>query len=220
MQIENKPLLTVFENRVFRTNFSELSQIQSIILLIHGYTGDENSMWLFGREALPNTLLISPRAPYPSALGGYSWVDEKSPHNIHLIFSHYVDAAKSLKNTLEHFFRNNEIKNFPITIVGFSQGAAMAYTLSILFPDWVKKVAALAGFIPEGFEPYFKPELIRNIEFYIAHGENDQTVPIEKAVAAQSVLEAAGASVKYCTDQSEHKLGASCFRGLGAFFKS
>ena len=220
MQTENKLLLTIFENKIFRTNISEIVQIDSILLLIHGYTGDENSMRIFGQEAPANTLFISPQAPYPSSLGGYSWVDEKEAHNSRQIFSRYIEAAATLKTTLDHFFIQNSIRNPLIAIAGFSQGAAMAYTLSILYPQWVRKVAALAGFIPEGYESYLKPELMQNIEYFIAHGEKDQTVTIEKAVAAYTVLNAAGARVKYCTDQSEHKLGASCFRGLGAFLKS
>lgn len=220
MQTENKSFITIFEKNYFRTNLSEISQVDSILLLIHGYTGDENSMWIFGREAPVNTLIISPRAPYPSSLGGYSWVDEKEPHIRHQTFSQYVEAATTLKTTLDHYFIENNIRNPLIAIAGFSQGAAMAYTLSILYPQCVRKVAALAGFIPEGCEAYLTPEMMQNTEYFIAHGENDQTVTIEKAVAAYTILNAAGARVKYCTDQSEHKLGASCFRGLGAFLKS
>jgi phospholipase/carboxylesterase len=220
MQTKNKPLLTIFKNTILRTNLSEMDQVESILLLIHGYTGDENSMWIFRREAPANALIVSPRAPYPSSLGGYSWVDEKKPLISQQIFSQYVEAATTLKTTLDQYFSQNDIQNPPIAIVGFSQGAAMAYTLSILYPQWVKKVAALAGFIPEGCDAYITPGLMDNIEYFIAHGENDQTVTIEKAVAAYTYLNTAGAKIKYCTDQSEHKLGASCFRGLGAFLKS
>ena len=220
MLTENKSLITIFGNKIFRTNFSEIDQVDSVLLLIHGYTGDENSMWLFGREAPTNTLIISPRAFYTSSLGGYSWIDEKEPQDSRQTFSQYVDAATSLKTTLDHFFSQNNIRNPQIAIAGFSQGAAMAYTLSILHTQWVNKVAALAGFIPEGCEAHIKPELMRNIEYYIAHGEKDRIVTIDKAIAAYTVLNASGARVKYCTDQSEHKLGASCFRGLGAFLKS
>ncbi len=220
MQTENKPLLTIFENKIFRTNISEIVQVDSILLLIHGYTGDENSMWLFGQEAPTNTLIISPRARHPSSMGGYSWISEETPHDIRQTFPQYMEAANSLKTTLDHFFLQNNIINPHISIAGFSQGAAMAYTLSILHPQWVRKVAALAGFIPEGCEAFIKPALIKDIEYFIAHGENDQIVTIERAIAAHATLSAAGADVKYCSDQSKHKLGASCFRGLGIFLKS
>ncbi len=42
--------------------------------------------------------------------------------------------------------KNMNIKQFDV--IGFSQGAVMAYALSFLFPERVNKVAALAGFVP------------------------------------------------------------------------
>jgi hypothetical protein len=45
------------------------------MLLIHGLTGDENSMWIFARNLSAEYWMIAPRAPHASqmAQGGYSW---------------------------------------------------------------------------------------------------------------------------------------------------
>jgi predicted esterase len=43
-------------------------------------------------------------------------------------------------------------------------------------------------------------------------------VPIALGRRAVEILELAGASVTYCEDEVGHKLSASCFRGLEAFF--
>src|SRR5512142_397965 len=43
------------------------------LLLIHGLTGDENSMWVFARNLSADYLMVAPRAPYATEPSGYSW---------------------------------------------------------------------------------------------------------------------------------------------------
>lgn len=44
-----------------------------VLLLLHGWTGDENVMWIFASRLPGNYLMISPRGLYKSPLGGYAW---------------------------------------------------------------------------------------------------------------------------------------------------
>src|SRR5512135_2470515 len=46
-----------------------------LLLLIHGLTGDENSMWVFARDLPASYWIVAPRAPYAAQMeqGGYSW---------------------------------------------------------------------------------------------------------------------------------------------------
>ena len=51
-----------------------------VIFLVHGWTGDENSMWVFAPRMPKDALLIAPRAPFTSRnaeFGGYSWVPQR-----------------------------------------------------------------------------------------------------------------------------------------------
>jgi predicted esterase len=54
---------------------------------------------------------------------------------------------------------------------------------------------------------------------FIAHGTDDDRVPVEKARLSAELLENAGAAVTYCEEQVGHKLSAKCFRGLEAFYQ-
>src|SRR5512143_3327901 len=47
-------------------------------LMLHGWTGDENSMWVFASRLPENCWLVAPRAPYLSPLGGFSWRNESN----------------------------------------------------------------------------------------------------------------------------------------------
>jgi hypothetical protein len=49
-----------------------------IQLMLHGWMGDENSMWVFSPRLLKNALLIAPRGLYKTEGIGYSWHTEIS----------------------------------------------------------------------------------------------------------------------------------------------
>ncbi len=55
---------------------------------------------------------------------------------------------------------------------------------------------------------------------FMAHGTQDELVPVARARQARQTLLEAGAKVTYCEDDVGHKLSASCFRGMGKFFEN
>ena len=44
-----------------------------LLVMIHGWTGDENSMWVFARRFSEQYWIIAPRAPHPADPQGFSW---------------------------------------------------------------------------------------------------------------------------------------------------
>jgi phospholipase/carboxylesterase len=117
-------------------------------------------------------------------------------------------------------------RNFPtadisrLRLVGFSQGAALGLEAALLHPDWMQSVACLSGFMPDGVSPLLVDRPLEGMPIFLAHGTQDDTVPISKARAAVGMLEKAGAQVHYCEDDVGHKLSLSCFKSLEMFFKN
>lgn len=110
------------------------------------------------------------------------------------------------------------IKQFDV--MGFSQGAVMAYALSFLFPERVNKVAALAGFVPNIWQSALKDRSLAGRSYFISNGTEDEVVPIHKAHQSIEWLKEKGAQVTYCEGHTGHKLSAGCFKGLGDYFRS
>jgi phospholipase/carboxylesterase len=102
--------------------------------------------------------------------------------------------------------------------MGFSQGAAMCSLLAVLYPERVRKVGILAGFVPSGLEELVSQRPLQGKPFFVAHGTKDQTVTIERARDSIEILEQAGAQVTYCEDDVGHKVSATCLRALKSFF--
>ncbi len=190
-----------------------------VILLIHGWTGDENSMWVFGTQMPSNALLIAPRAPNLSTHpkhGGYSWESDHSKDWSTLDdFRPSVAALDELLAGLSAQYAGDYSR---LGLVGFSQGAAMAYAYALLRPERVRRLAALAGFAPEESEAEAAKGLLSGLPVFIAHGTRDDQVPIERAHQARALMEQVGANVEYCESDVEHKLGVNCFKALKEFW--
>jgi predicted esterase len=47
------------------------SSTPRLLVMIHGLTGDENSMWVFARKFSTASYIIAPRAPHPANPQGF-----------------------------------------------------------------------------------------------------------------------------------------------------
>ncbi len=186
-----------------------------VFLLLHGWTGDENSMWIFSSRLPRQGLLIAPRGVYQAPSGGYGW--QRYQPGSSPVISDFIPAIDRLRNLLSQ-------RNFPgadfsrLNLVGFSQGAALAYSFLLYHPGQIQSVAGLSGFLPDGAGEMLSSRPIQQTPVFIAHGTQDQLAPITRARQAVEDLSRAGADVSYCEDEVGHKLSASCFRELEAFF--
>jgi predicted esterase len=170
----------------------------SPIVLLHGLTGDETVMWAF-LSALPRGRPVAaPRAPFASAGGGYSWVEGEAR-----TVEAYAEASSALVGLVE------ALGNIPPLLVGFSQGAAMAFAATALKDVVPIAVVALSGFLPRG-----DLTSLRGKPVFWAHGLRDDKVPVELARADARRLSEAGAHVEFCESDVGHKVGVECLRGL------
>jgi phospholipase/carboxylesterase len=189
-----------------------------VIFMVHGWTGDENSMWVFAQRMPKDALLIAPRAPYVSKhsdLAGYSWVEERASGFSTLeMFEPAVQAFGKLVEQLTAKYSEADFSSFDM--VGFSQGSAFSAAYAMRNPSRVGKLAMLAGFLPEQSGDALTA--LAGKPVFIAHGTKDETVPIERARNAREQLGQVGAKVQYCESEIGHKLGANCFSELAAFF--
>jgi phospholipase/carboxylesterase len=190
-----------------------------VIFLIHGWTGDERSMWVFAPRLPKEAMLIAPRAPFISRhpdFGGYSWVENRPESFSPLAaFEPALDSFSGLVDQLNQQLSGDFTR---FNLAGFSQGAEFSFALALRHPERVGRLASLAGFLPAESEEAIAAGGLKSKPIFIAHGTQDETVPIDMARDARQQLEAAGAQVSYCESDTGHKLGANCARELQAFF--
>jgi phospholipase/carboxylesterase len=193
-----------------------------ILLMLHGWTVDEDAMWIYASRLPANWLLISPLGIFDSPAGGYGWhkYNENSWPELD-DFKPVVDALHDLLS--RSCFPSDEIQNADLSqfrLVGFSQGAALAYSFAILYPEKVLSIAGLSGFLPENSGKYIRKGSLSGKRIFITHGSRDHLVDVERARESVNALKSAGAEVIYCEEDVGHKLSASCFRSMENFFKT
>ena len=217
MQTENKSYTLQEDGWKVRIQPPAEKSAARSMLLLHGWTGDETVMWIFTAKLPSNYWLFAPRGQVESGGGGYGWL----PHTGSLpMLDDFTRPARDLIDAFQQWSEDTGAPQSPVDVMGFSQGAAMAYALAAFYPDRIGRVIALAGFLPEVDALPGRYDALRGKHVYIAHGTRDETVPVERSQTAVRVLGEAGADITYCESDVGHKLSADCLRGLAEFMRS
>jgi len=209
--------LIQFEGWTARVRLAQKSPGR-LLLLLHGWTGDENSMWLFARDFPAGLPILAPRAPLADPRGGYTWRAVLPGTRSLPALDDFRPAVDGLLAFVDAWAPSAGVEPSTFDCMGFSQGAALAHVLAALHPGRVGRLAALAGFLPDGAEKVLGPGSLAGKPVYVAHGSRDEMVPVERARRAVETLEAAGAQVTYCEAETGHKVSPDCFRGLREFY--
>jgi phospholipase/carboxylesterase len=209
----NEPVFHIESGWTFRIQVPSSSNPKGFLIAIHGWTGNENSMAIFTRNLLSHYFILYPRAPFISTSGGYSWAREaKSVEQDYALFQ---AIGIELIERIQHIRAVFHVENLPISLMGFSQGAALAMTIS-LEPNFpTQKAALLAGFLPVSTPDRAYSHLPA---YLIAHGTHDDIVPLSHAHQLFEYLQKHNARVDFCETDTGHKLGTACVKKLENFF--
>jgi phospholipase/carboxylesterase len=217
MPVPSETELISFGNWTLRIR-PAASRPARLLLLLHGWTGDENSMWVFVAKFTRKYWVVAPRAPHVTKPSGFSWRMASPEHNERPEVEDLQTSAEEIIALVDQYAAANRIAAGRFNLIGFSQGAALANTLALMNPGRIERVAILAGFVPQGAEELVRGRPLDGKKFFVAHGSRDDMVRVEHAQLSVSLLEAAGAQVTFCEDDVGHKVGAGCLRALENFF--
>lgn len=196
----------------------ERKQNLPVYLLLHGWTGDESVMWVFANRLPDHYLMVAPRGLYPTPLGGYGWQPKLSSRWPD--YQTLLPPAEKLQALLDDLAGEDTFQQADFTqlhLMGFSQGAALAYTYALTYPGKVQSLVGLAGFMPGEVKSMVEKQPLNGVPAFVAHGNQDDTIPVARARQSVELLERAGARVTYCEDDVGHKLGSNCFRAMREF---
>lgn len=167
---------------------------QPLVIFLHGFGSDERD--LFGiKDALPSTwTYLSARAPMPVAPSGYRWFT-KTPGE-----GEYDGETADLQRSaalIQDFVGQATAKYHTrsdrVFLIGFSQGAIMAYEVALRDPQRVHGIAALSGSVLPVLKAELKPDpRLNELAIFIGHGTLDQALPYASATRANEVLRGLG----------------------------
>lgn len=213
MQTQTKTEIIEFNNWTIRVRPSAEANPR-LLVMIHGWTGDENSMWVFARRFPPEFWMIAPRAPHAAEPQGFSWRPPQPLNFGRPSLEMLLPSAEALIRLIDEYAASVKIEAQQFDVIGFSQGGAMVNVLGMAFPHRIRKMGVLAGFVPSGLDELIAQKPLAGKQVFVAHGTLDEMIPIDRARASMQLMEQAGASITYCEDEVGHKLSSNCLRAL------
>lgn len=183
------------------------------VIMLHGLTGDENSMWALESVVPPDAMLVTPRGPHPQQMGGYAW--NRAIQAWPPLLDEFERSTTRLNQLLEYLELQFGLDRQRLILMGFSNGAAMAFAAG-MSPNRgpLLGLVAMSGHLPAG-----RLEPLADLPIFWSHGTRDEFIPIEVARADVARLREIGAPVDYCEAEVGHKLGAGCRQELRSWFQ-
>ncbi|GLU45055.1 alpha/beta hydrolase [Allomuricauda sp. NBRC 101325] len=165
------------------------------LFMFHGYGSNEEDLFSFAPELPEELMVFSVKAPYSLEPFGHAWYainfdaeqgkwsdDEQAKESRDKI-AQFIDEAIAAYN----------LDTSNITLLGFSQGTILSYAVALSYPEKVKNVIALSGYINQKIlaEDYQTKDH-SHLNFYSSHGQVDQVIPLEWAQKAPEFLNEMG----------------------------
>ncbi|WP_461533730.1 alpha/beta hydrolase [Sinomicrobium sp.] len=155
-----------------------------VLFMFHGYGSNEEDLFSFAPELPEELCIISVRAPYPLAPYGHAWYaihfdaedgkwsDDTQAKTSRDLIATFIDEA------VEAY----DLDRDRVTLMGFSQGSILSYAVALSYPEKVRNIIALSGYINENIllDDYDKKDYSK-LRFYCSHGTVDQVIPVSWA---------------------------------------
>ena len=201
---------------------SSLLENAPLLIMLHGYGSDENDLFSFASE-LPSALfIISVKAPYTMQPFGNAWYTinfeaEKGKWNDN------VQAATSrdlISKFIDEICNSYPVDANNVTLLGFSQGTILSYAVALTYPEKVKNIIALSGYINKDILPdNLHSKDYSNLDFYCSHGSDDQVIPVDWARQTPAFLKSLNIKHQYSEFPVGHGVAPQNFYELREWLK-
>ncbi len=170
---------------------SDLNGKSPVIIMLHGYGSDENDLFSFATELPSKYAIISLKAPIPMQPFGNAWYNIYFD-NANGKFSDDEQAIASrdlIANCIDEIIEKYEVDPDHVTLLGFSQGTILSLAVALSYPEKLRNVIGLSGYVNEGIlkEGYEKNDF-SGLHIYSSHGSVDQVIPVDWARKTEPFL--------------------------------
>ena len=187
----------------------------SAIILIHGYGSNMDDLFSFANYLPEQYTIISIHAPLELPFGGGAWYSINFDSNLKK-WSDNDEAKNSLGqiiDQLDYFTSTYELNPNNISLIGFSQGAILSWSLLLDHPSFFRRAICMSGYINQEILQKSIGEY-RNVLAYSSHGLNDFTVPYDWAKSSILTLKENNPKVVFNTYPDGHNVSPENFESI------
>ncbi|SDH74934.1 alpha/beta hydrolase [Mucilaginibacter sp. P25] len=180
-----------------------------LILLLHGIGSNEDDLFRLAGEFPAGFVIVSARAPYTVSPGKYTWFELGFSNGERVINPEQAEKSRLVINTfISQLIDKYELDADKVFLGGFSQGGIMSYSVGLTFPKKVNGIFILSSRLLPEVKPLIRSkEELESLQIFIAHGTNDQVLPIQYAHDALSYLRPLSDHITYHEYAMPHTVG-------------
>ena len=171
-----------------------------VLFMFHGYGSNEEDLFSFAPELQHELCIISVRAPYPMEPFGNAWyaINFDAQQGKWSDDDQAISSREKIVTFMNEACKTYGLDDTRITLLGFSQGTILSYAVALSYPEKIKNVIALSGYINEGIliNGYANKDFT-SLKVYASHGQVDQVIPPEWAQRAPAFLNKLGVENVY-----------------------
>ena len=177
-------------------------------LLLHGVGANETSLAAVGRELADPALVLAVRAPLTLGPGAYGFFQVSFATGRPVYdAAQEQQSRQQLLNFIGEARRQYGLTAAQVYLLGFSQGATVAYSASLTGPEAIGGVLAYGGrVLPELARQLAPPAQLRQVRFFVRHGTHDPVLPLAYAEQAVAFARQQGIAVYYEAFAGGHEL--------------
>lgn len=179
---------------------SSLTENAPLLIMMHGYGSDENDLFSFAAELPQELFIISVKAPYPMQPYGNAWYainfdEDKGKWSDN---EQAIESRDLIAKFIDEAVATYPVNKNNVSLLGFSQGTILSYAVALTYPEKVKNIVALSGYINKDILPEdVENRDYSNLDFYCSHGSSDQVIPINWARLTSPFLYGLNITHKY-----------------------
>lgn len=162
-----------------------------VLLILHGYGANEEDLFELSRGFDGRFKTFCLRAPQTLQEGSYAWytLERNNQSGFKYDYKQVKEIRQRLLNFIKYTCREQQLDSNRVFILGFSQGAMLAFDMAISDPSRINGIVALSGKLLPESRP-LKPNVaaFKNLRVFIAHGDQDLMIPHTEAEKAEQYL--------------------------------
>lgn len=171
-----------------------------LLLLLHGYGSNEEDLFSFASELPGDYYVVSARAPYNLQPYGHAWyaITFDADQNKFSDDNQAIESRDLIAKFIDELVSELPINSQNVTLIGFSQGTILSYAVALSYPEKIKRVVALSGYLNTAIlASEYENKDFENLKMFVSHGTQDQVIPVDWARKAPEALKNLGIEVTY-----------------------
>jgi len=164
-----------------------------VLFMFHGYGSNEEDLFSFAQELPAELCIISVRAPYPMQPFGHAWyaINFDSNNGKWSDDEQAINSREKIVAFIDEACETYSLDQDQITLLGFSQGTILSYAVALSYPEKIKNVVGLSGYInTDIMVDGFAEKDHGHLNIYASHGQVDQVIPPSWAQKIPDILTA------------------------------